>query len=267
MEGNEFPDAGVFEELADIFFTISKTRSPISSAGIDISALTLDEAYTIQQKVIDRRVARGERVVGYKVGCTSKAVRRQFGLVEPVVGRLMAPFVYAAATVLSWNHFVRCAVEPEFVFGIRHDVTVEIGGEEELLDAIEWVAPGIEVHNYKFWFGEPSSQELIAANGIHAALVVGRQRVSPRLFDSMRESIKLFRNDVLAASGIGADIMGGPLKSLRWLVRHLARRGQYLQAGQMVIPGSAVGLVSVQPNDRITAEFGHLGKIAVLFSE
>jgi 2-keto-4-pentenoate hydratase len=142
----------------------------------------------------------------------------------------------------------------------------EVANVDELLDAIEWVAPGIEVHNYKFWFGEPTSQELIASNGIHAALVVGEQRVSPTSLDFDMEGVGIFRNDELVASGIGAEIMGGPLKSLRWLVNHLVQRGEHLRAGQLVIPGSPVELVSVQSNDRITAAFTHLGKISAMFS-
>jgi 2-keto-4-pentenoate hydratase len=80
------------------------------------------------------------------------------------------------------------------------------------------------------------------------------------------EGVGVFRNGELMASGIGAEIMGGPLKSLQWLVRRLRTDGEYLRAGQLVIPGSPVELVSVGANDRVTAAFTHLGKIATRFS-
>lgn len=255
------------EELVSIFSTRAILRSLIPGCTIDIGALSLDDAYTVQEQVIERRVAKGERVVGYKVGCTSRDIRRQFGLKDPMAGRLMAPFVYTGETVLNWHDYIQCAVEPEFVFGIRCNVTSQLTDEESLLDSIEWMAPGIEIHNHKFWFGQASSQELIASNGIHAALVVGEHRVPPRSFNTTREGVGLFRNGALEASGIGAEIMGGPLKSLCWLINHLAQRGKCLQAGQLVIPGSPVNLVSVQPNDRITADFTCLGKVEVQFSE
>ena len=255
------------DEIVDTFLNIWKTKTRPSGCAFDIGALSLDDAYAVQQRVIEHRVAQGECVEGYKVGCTSMAIRKQFGLSEPIYGRLMAPHIHDGDTVLDWNDYVQCAVEPEFVLKIGQDVTDDVADERELLDAIEWLAPGIEVHNYKFWFGGPTSQELIASNGIHAALVVAEQRVSPTSLDFEMEGVGLFRKDELMASGIGAEIMGGPLKSLRWLVNRLARRGEHLRAGQLVIPGSPVELVSVQSNDRITAAFTHLGKVSAFFSE
>jgi len=175
----------------------------------------------------------------------------------------MAPHVHYGNAMLNWDDYYDVAVEPEFVFGIGQDVRSEIGDEKELLDAIEWVAPGIEIHNYKFWFGKPTSQELIASNGIFAGLVVGEQRTSPMDLDL--EGVGIFRNGQLEGSGIGAEIMGRPLKSLRWLANHLIRQGEQLQAGQLVIPGSAVELVSVEPGDRITAGFTRVGSVEAEF--
>jgi 2-keto-4-pentenoate hydratase len=243
---------------------LSKTLDP--SLHFDMGSLSIDDAYEVQRQVIAARVAQGEHVVGYKVGCTSRAIRQQFGLTEPICGRLMAPHVHHDDTVLHWNDFVQCAVEPEFVLGIGKDVVAEVEDETELLDTIEWVAPGIEVHNYKFWFGKPTSQELIASNGIHAGLVVGDRRVSPTEMDFDLEGVGLFRNGQLEASGIGAEIMGGPLKSLAWLTNHLIRHGDHLKAGQLVIPGSAVELVSVEPGDRINASFTRVGSVEAEFA-
>ena len=79
------------------------------------------------------------------------------------------------------------------------------------------------------------------------------------------EGVGVWRNGELVTSGIGAEIMGGPLVSLRWLVNHLVRRGEALRAGQLVIPGSPVGLVSVEPGDRVTAGFTHVGRVEAEF--
>jgi len=251
-------------DIAEAFLQIHLSKFLGSSVEFDMGALSIDNAYAVQRQVIAARVARGEAVVGHKVGCTSRAIRQQFGLGEPICGRLMAPHVHYGNTVLNWDDYYHLAVEPEFVFGIGQDVPSEIGDEADLLDAIEWVAPGIEIHNYKFWFGKPTSQELIASNGIFAGLVVGEQRISP--VDLDLEGVGLFRNGQLEASGIGAEIMGGPLKSLRWLANHLVRQGEHLQAGQLVIPGSAVELVSVEHGDQITASFTRVGSVKAEFS-
>jgi len=253
------------DDISTAFLQIHLSKHCAPPCGFSIESLSVEDAYEIQRRVIAVRVARGEEVVGYKVGCTSRAIRRQFSLTEPICGRLMAPCVFFGDAVLQWHDYVSCAVEPEFVLKIGKDLPHAVTDERQLVDAIEYASPGIEVHNYKFWFGKPTLQELVASNGIHAALVIGTEKTLPDELDFEMEGVGLFKNGELAASGIGAEILGGPLKSLRWLANHLLRHGEYLRAGQIVIPGSAVELVAVEPLARIAARFTHVGCVEAEF--
>jgi 2-keto-4-pentenoate hydratase len=251
--------------LADAFLNVDQGDDDRGRCPTAIESFSLDDAYEVQRRVIAARTTRGERVVGYKVGCTSRAIRRQFGLTEPVCGRLMSPHVHHGDTNLLWDAYHGPAVEPEFVFVMGKDLAEEVGEARSLLDAIDSVSPGIEVHHYRFRFGKPTSQELVASNGLHAGLVVGDRKVGAPDFDMDLEGVGLFVNGTLADSGIGAEIMGGPLDSLRWLVNHLVRRGETLRAGQLVIPGSPVGLIPVRLGDRVSARFTHLGRVEAVF--
>lgn len=253
------------QRFADAFLGIGLERRYDDSIETPIGALSLDDAYEVQRRVVAARVAKGERVVGYKIGCTSRAIRRQFGLIEPICGRLLAPHVHQGDATLDWSAYHRPAVEPEFVLTIGKDLPNEVGDADSLLDAVDSVAAGVEIHNYRFWFGEPTSQELVASNGIHAGLVVGDERRRPDGIDWAMEGVGLWLDGELTASGIGAEIMGGPFASLRWLVNHLVRRGESLRAGQLVIPGSPVGLISVEPDVRATARFTSLGRVEARF--
>lgn len=256
---------GHLQQFADIFLGIFEGHGYDGRCDVPVGSLSLDDANEVQRRVIAARISRGERAVGYKVGCTSRAIRRQFGLAEPICGRLMAPHVHHGDSALDWHAYHRPAVEPEFVLTIGRDLTDEVGDEEPLVDVIDCVSPGIEVHNYQFWLGEPTSQELVASNGIHAALVVGDLKMRPLGLDLAMEGVGVWLNGELATSGIGAEIMGGPLRSLRWLVNYLVRRGEALRAGQLVIPGSPVGLVSIEPGDRVTAGFTHVSRVEAEF--
>lgn len=251
-------------ELASTFLELFDARRLVGQP-VSLTALTIEQAYAVQQLVIDARTERGERVVGYKVGCTSPAIRSQFGLDEPICGRVLQPHVYRHNASVNWDRLFQPAVEPEFVIRMGQDLDRELADDEPIEQAIESVAPGIEIHNYRFWFGQPTLQELIASNGIHASLVVGEPRVVSRGFDWNREQVSLFKNNALAASGTGDRIMGGPLISLRWLSNHLLRRGQKLRAGDMVIPGSPVELISVLAGDTVTAQFTQLGQVTADF--
>ena len=254
------------QSFSDTFLRLFQQHRFAHAGNQPIDSLTLQDAYAVQQMVIDARTGSGEQVVGYKVGCTSKAIRQQFGLSEPICGRLMAPHITWGDAVLDHSDFFDCAVEPEFVLMIARDLVDEVDDEDDLTAAIDVVSPGIELHNYRFWFGEPTSQELVASNGIHAGLVVGDQKTSPGSFDWDEEEVGIFIGDEQVASGLGSDIMGGPMKSLCWLVNHLVRRGEYLRAGQLVIPGSATRLVPIEADDQVSARFAHLGQVNARFT-
>jgi hypothetical protein len=128
-----------------------------------------------------------------------------------------------------------------------------------LFSALAGVCAGIELHNYRFWYGAPSLQELIASNGIHAGLVLSHMRPLPPNWNLKSELVAILVNGEVRASGRCAEIMGSPLRSIQWLANHAAERGQRLLAGELVIPGSAVELVRVEAGDWIEARFATLG--------
>jgi 2-keto-4-pentenoate hydratase len=253
-------------DFASNFLALFYKGRPDHETSIPIQSLSLEDAYRVQDLVIQLRLANGERVAGYKVGCTSRAIREQFGLQEPICGRLIEPHVYRSDTELRLSEFTSCALEPEFVLHIGKDISDSQTDDESLLKAIDFVSPGMEVHNYKFWFGEPTSQELIASNGIHACLVIGEAKVAPNELDLAQEEASLFIDDELVASAAGHEIMsGGPLASLRWLIGHLTARGDYLRAGQLVIPGSPVRLIPVAAGSVARATLTQVGSVRVKF--
>ena len=142
------------DDVSTAFLQIHLSKSHDARYTFDMASLSIDDAYEVQRRMIAARVTRGEEVVGYKVGCISRAIRRQFGLAEPICGRVMAPHVFHGNTVLNWHDYVCCAVEPEFVFGIVKDLSNEVTDDQQLVEAIEYISAGIEIHNYKSWFGK-----------------------------------------------------------------------------------------------------------------
>ncbi len=220
----------------------------------DITTLTTDQAYEVQDGFLAGRVNDGARIVGWKVGCTSAAIRRQFKLTEPISGKLLEPDIFFQGAQLPAGSFVDCAVEPELVFRLGRDLPADVD-DQEIISALAGVCAGIELHNYRFWFGAPSLQELIASNGIHAGLVLSEMQSLPPNWDLQSEQVRILVNGEVRASGSCAEIMGSPLRSIQWLARHAAERGRHLRAGDLVIPGSAVELVTVKAGDSIEARF------------
>jgi 2-keto-4-pentenoate hydratase len=198
------------------------------------------------------------------VGCTSRAIRQQFCLSQPISGRLLKPHIYPNGSSLAFANYVNCAIKPEMVIRLGKDLG---GNADELTasEAIASVAPGIKIHNYRFWFGSPTSQELIASNRIHAALVIGPEQQFRQEVDLANEGIEVWVNGQLQASRTGAEIMDdGPMISLCWLTHHAYERGEMLRAGDLVIPGSAVRLIRLTAGDRIEAHFTKLRKCSAI---
>ena len=233
----------------------------------NLDGLSLTEAYEVQALVADQRIARGERVVGYKVGCTSSAIRKQFGLSEPIYGRLFAPHTTHETSPIDWTQYANCAIEPEMVLTIGKDLAGEALSRDELIDGIQHVSPGIELHHYTFWQQPPTTQELICSGGIHAGLVIGDTRVSGRGLSYRDETFSVSMDGEMVTSAPASEIMGGPLYALRWLVSALTRKGECLSAGSLVIPGSPVELITIDSDTLLNVSIEHIGQVEVLFKE
>jgi 2-keto-4-pentenoate hydratase len=252
------------------------------STAASIADLSTDEAYGVQEKVIAARVAAGERHAGYKVGCTSAAVRTQFGLHEPVFGHLLWPHLHKCGAILPASVPVS-AVEPEYAFRVKRRLAGHDVSTDDVAGALSGPYPGIELHHYRFFYERPTAPELIASNALHAALVyvpaggpgpalspevpgVPHEVPVPTPAELAEEEIELLINDITVDRGVGGEIFGaGPLDSVAWLVGQLARRGRALEPGEVVIPGSAVALHRVSPGDRVEARFGRFGQCSARF--
>jgi len=232
-----------------------------------VSDISIAEAYTVQDLIAERRVQRGEEVVGYKVGCTSEAIRSQFGLSKSISGRLFSPHVHREGEEVNWKNYVNCAIEPEMVFTIGVDPYGANLHHDQLIDSIECVSAGIELHNFRFWFTPPTAQELICSGGIHAGLIVGDKKVSPKLLSFEHELFSVRKNGKLITEASAAAIMGGAIHSLRWLVDSLTSRDSCLKKGSLVIPGSPVGLTCIDEDTELSIEITGVGVLASHFKD
>jgi 2-keto-4-pentenoate hydratase len=264
MQGLETDRDSAVDAFCREMLGIFKEHQLVRQTALEITSLTLEEAYKVQDRYIAARVSAGENIIGWKIGCTSRAIQQQFGLTQPICGRLMKPHIYSDNAAFSTRAFVDCAVEPEMVFFVGRDLLASMDAGD-LRKSVSAVSAGVELHNYRFWYGKPSSQELITSNGIHAGLVVGQPRALSDETDLDLEAMSVLINDVDVAAGMGAEIMEGPLNSLRWLVLHLAKRGLQVRRGDLVIPGSAVKLVRVAAGDKVEAKFVSIGSCRASF--
>ena len=259
-------DNKLIEKFAEKFFTAFYEGYWSNETQYLVSDLSVQESYMVQDLVAKKRFARGEHEVGYKVGCTSSAIRSQFGLSEPIFGRLFRPHIFKDGEELDWKSYTNCAIEPEMVIKTGKDLRGKNLSDEVLIDSIAYISPGIEIHNYRFWHNPPILQELICSNGIHAGLVIGNSKSSPDDISFESEWFKVYKNDKMITKARASEIMGGPLHSLRWLIGRLTMQNRILKAGSLVIPGSPVDLINICEDTKLKIFIEKVGEANVYFN-
>ena len=253
------------DAIAAGFFHAFYQKEWLDDATPYMRQLSIPEAYRVQDLVAQKRTALGEKIAGFKVGCTSKAIRAQFGLHEPIHAKLFRPYIFEDGVTVDWRNYVNCAIEPEMVLEIGKDLTGENLSDQKLIDAITHVRAGIEIHNLQFWNPPPSLQELICSGGIHAGLVIGSERVLPEDLSFSQELFSVLKDEIPVTSAPASEIMGGPLHSLRWLVKTLTSKGMSLKKDSLVIPGSPVELVNIDRDTAVKVAIEDVGEATAVF--
>jgi len=220
--------------------------------------LGMAEAYAVAAEVRARREARGERVVGRKIGFTNTTIWPLYGVSGPMWNFVYDSTVHALADVAGGFDLTGLAeprIEPEIVLGLAAAPAAGMS-EAALLGCVEWVAHGFEIVQSVYPGWKLSGAESAAAFGLHGALVVGprhavggdREAWGERLRDF---TLTLRKGDAVVAEGAGANVLGGPIRALRFLVEEIARYpvNAPIAAGEIVTTGTLTDAQPALPGD------------------
>lgn len=226
--------------------------------------LTIADGYRIQNLWVELRAAAGARVIGRKIGLTSRAMQAAYAMDEPDYGRILDDAVHGDGARISIADFFRPRVEVELAFILGADLR---GPGVQLYDAVratELVVPALEIIDHRT---EPSREvaDMIADNAAFGAIVVGGRAIRPVDADIRWVGATLSRNGVIEESGVSAAVMGHPAAAVAWLANALGAVGARLERGHIVLSGSFTRPVEVAAGDVFHADFGPLGSLAVSF--
>ncbi len=227
--------------------------------------MNLAEGYAVQEAILQRKLARGGRLIGYKAGLTSHAKMKQMGVTEPVFGFLVDEFVADEGAAIRIDQLIHPKVEPEIGFFTNKALRGPGCNIAAVLAACDFVFPGIEVIDSRYRDFKFDAVSVVADNTSAARFVVGGQTASVRDLDLRTLGIVLEKNGVPVAFGAGAAVVGHPATAVAMLVNHLAARGQELAAGSLVLSGGITEAVPVQAGDSITLRVHTLGSVGIRF--
>lgn len=226
-------------------------------------ALTTEDGYAIQDELLRRRLASGERLIGAKVGLTSRAKQREMGIDEPVYGWLTDAMALEADSPLQLSKGLHPRAEPEIVFILGKALAGPGVGVHDVLAATSAVCCGLEVIDSRFADFRFLLPDVVADNTSASRFVLGSIQVPPTGIDLSLTGCLFEENGVLVASAAGAAILGHPATAVAKLANFLGRRGRRLEAGWVVLSGGMTAARPLTPGSVLVATFARLGRVGI----
>ena len=252
-------------EIAERLWVAEQDRSPIEPLTGTYDGIDVVDAYEIQLVNIRRRLDAGARVVGHKVGLSSKAMQQMMGVDEPDYGHLLEDMGVSQREPVPAAKYCFPRVEVEVGFVLGADLPGEDCTEADVLAATTAFAPSIELIDSRISDWKIKLPDTISDNASSAGYVLGDERVAPGDIDIKNIDAVLTRNGEVVAKGRSDAVLGDPVIAVAWLARKVASFGVRLKAGDIVLPGSCTRAIDARPGDNFHADFTGLGTVSLQF--
>ena len=258
--------AELHSTLADELWEADRTAKPVAPLTERYPELVLEDAYAIQTINIQRRVSDGQRVIGRKVGLTSKPMQELLGVNEPDFGVLTDEMFVEDGDLIPLSRLVQPRVEAELAFVMERDLAGPGVTTATALQAIAGALPSVEIVDSRVADWKIKLVDTVADNASSGLLVVGGCLRKVEDLDLRLLGVAVYRHGELIDTGAGAAALGNPARCVAWLANKLGTFGDGLKAGDVVLPGAVHKMVPVQAGDVFRADFAHLGPVTVRFS-
>ena len=251
--------------VAAALATAERTATPIDPLTESYPGITATDAYRIQQIGVERRIADGAAVRGYKVGLTARAMQQMMGVNEPDFGRLLDDMVLADRDELATATLCTPRIEPELAFVLGTELPEGRITPADVVRATEFVVPCLEVIDSRFHGWKIRFEDTVADNASSARVVLAGSAARLEELDLRYMGCVLRRNGEVLETGASGAVMGHPVNAVTWLVNTLRGLGTPVDAGTIVLPGSMTRAIDVGKGDTVTATFAGLGHVSARF--
>lgn len=234
--------------------------------------MTMDDAYAVQNAIRAAKIAQGRKVVGWKIGLTSKAMQYALNIDIPDSGILFDDMLFETGATVPAGRFIQPRIEAEIAFVMKD----AIGGADvtraEVIAATDYVAPSIEILDTRIERVDPETGktrtvfDTISDNAANAGIVLGAERHAIDAFNLRWVGAITSRNSEVEETGLGAGVLNDPVESVVWLARRMAQYGQSIEPGQIILSGSFIRPVECPSGTDIHADFGPFGSVDIHFA-
>jgi len=240
--------------------------APIAPIRPQLADLDVDAAYAIQQENTAYWEKEGRRVVGSKIGLTSRAVQKQLGVDRPDFGVLFADMIVSEDEPVTAGRVLQPKIEAEVAFLLDHDIEVETPTVADVVRAVAYAMPALEIVGSRITNWDIGIVDTIADNASSGLFVLGGPVRRLEGLDLRALQMQMTRKEEVVSRGTGAACLGNPLNAMAWLAGELARRHRPLRAGDVVLSGALGPMVPVNPGDTFEANIAGLGTVSARFA-
>lgn len=264
-------DEDIIANAAAALYQAERDRCPIEPLSMSRPEMTIDDGYAIQKQWVDRKIAEGCKVVGYKIGYTSRAMQKALNIEEPDFGVLLDDMVFADGADIEAAQFCDPRIEVELAFVLKDRLYGENLTIDEVLAATDYITPALEIIAARSYRKHPQTgytrkvMDTVADNAGNAGIIMGGRRIKPGERDLRWCGGLLFRNDIIEETGLAAAVLNHPANGICWVAKRFAPYGVALEPGQVILAGSFTAPVAVTAGDVIHADYGDLGSVSCRF--
>jgi 2-oxo-hept-3-ene-1,7-dioate hydratase len=257
---------------AEALFQAEATGRQIGLLSLAYPRMTMDDAYAVQKALVARRTEAGRRVIGWKIGLTSKAMQAALNIDIPDSGVLTDDMLFEDGAIVPAGRFIQPRVEAEIAFVMKAPLAGDTVTRADVLAATDYVAPALEILDTRVLRVDPATGkargivDTISDNAANAGIVMGAARHAIDAFDLRWTGAILTRDDEVEETGLGAGVLNDPVQAVVWLARRMAMYDQRIEAGQIILSGSFIRPVECVPGSDIKADFGPFGQVSVRFA-
>ncbi len=256
---------------AHALFEAEKTRTQIGILTQQYPAMDMEDAYAIQKQLVHQKLNDGRTIEGWKIGLTSKAMQSALNIDIPDSGVLFDDMIFKDGDTIPSDRFIETRIEAEIAFVMKADLSGPNTSREDVIAATDYVTPSLEILDTRIQRVDADTGatrkifDTIADNAANAGIVLGNQR--HKLGDQNLRWVGaiVHRNGEVEETGLGAGVLNDPVLAISWLANRLAKYGQKISAGDVVLSGSFIRPIEVRSGDEIFADFGGFGEINCTF--
>lgn len=252
-------------QIVDELITAGKSRIPVQRLTARFPKMTVEDSYRVQNLWRRRSEAEGRKLVGRKIGLTSRAMQMSSGISEPDYGIIFEDMVFESGCVLQRDHYTHARVEMELAFVLKADISGPNATIFDVLRATEYVVPALEILDSRIEMENRTIVDTISDNAAMGAMVLGGSPLAADAVDLRWVAGILYKNQVVEETGVAAGVLGHPANGVHWLANRIAVHGDGLNAGEIILAGSFTRPMPVFKGDTIYADYGQLGTITCQF--